>query len=231
MTMTTEPPLTYSAYLHLDQLLALQIPVGPPTMPMHAQAAEHFFIVVHQTFELWFTQQLFDLRCATDAINGDETEIAVEHLLRVAAIQRLLNDQMVLLDHLPPRSFLAFRPSLGTASGSESGQFHQVQHALGLRSLDESPVWLAFQGALDRAGLDLEALYRDPSRCGALYRVAEAMVDISELNWLMAAMHVRTADRAIGDRPGTAGTSGVAYLMEALKEKAFPALWAVRTRL
>jgi tryptophan 2,3-dioxygenase len=106
-----------------------------------------------------------------------------------------------------------------------------VQHALGLRSLDESPVWLAFQGALDRAGLDLEALYRDPSRCGALYRVAEALMDISELNWLMAAMHVRTADRAIGDRPGTAGTSGVAYLMEALKEKAFPALWAVRTRL
>ncbi|HEY7909745.1 MAG TPA: tryptophan 2,3-dioxygenase family protein [Thermomicrobiales bacterium] len=229
--MTTEPPLTYSTYLHLDQLLALQSPVGPPTMPMHAQAAEHFFIVVHQAFELWFTQQLLDLRCATDALNGDEMEIAVEHLLRVAAIQRLLNDQMVLLNHLPPRSFLEFRPSLGTASGSESGQFHQVQHALGLRSLDESPAWLAFQGALDRAGLDLEALYRDPSRCGALYRVAEALMDISELNWLMAAMHVRTADRAIGDRPGTAGTSGVAYLMEALKEKAFPALWAVRTRL
>ena len=182
--MTTETPLTYGTYLHLDTLLALQSPVGPPTMPMHAQAAEHFFIVVHQAFELWFAQQLLDLRCATDALGGDEAEIAVEHLLRVAAIQRLLNDQMALLDHLPPRSFLEFRPSLGTASGSESGQFHKVQHALGLRSLDESPIWLAFAGALDRAGLDLEALYRDPSRCGALYRVAEAMVDISQLNWL-----------------------------------------------
>jgi tryptophan 2,3-dioxygenase len=229
--MTTETPLTYSTYLHLNQLLALQAPVGPPSMPMHAQAAEHFFIVVHQAFELWFKQQLLDLQCAADALTSDDTEVAVEHLLRVAAIQRLLNDQMVLLDHLPPRSFLEFRPSLGTASGSESGQFHKVQHALGLRSLDESPVWVAFQGSLDRAGLDLDTLYRDPSRCGALYRVAEAMVDISEMNWLMAAMHVRTADRAIGDRPGTAGTSGVSYLMEALKEKAFPALWAVRTRL
>ncbi|MHB8645619.1 MAG: tryptophan 2,3-dioxygenase family protein, partial [Thermomicrobiales bacterium] len=227
--MTNEEPLTYTTYLRLPELLALQTPVGPAEMPAHAKAAEHFFIVVHQAFELWFAQQLLDLRCAADALNADDSEVAVEHLMRVAAIQRLLNDQMQLLDHLPPRSFLAFRPSLGTASGSESGQFHMVQHALGLRSLDDSPVWIAFNGALDRAGVDLESLYREPSRNGGLYRIAEAMVDISELNWLMAAMHVRIADRAIGDRPGTAGSSGVAYLMEALKEKAFPALWAVRT--
>lgn len=229
--MTTEQSLTYSTYLRLSELLALQTPVGPPEMPAHARAAEHFFIVVHQSFELWFKQQLLDLHCATDALAADDTEVAIEHLRRVAAIQRLLNDQMMLLDHLPPRSFMEFRPSLGTASGSESGQFHKVQHALGLRSLDESPVWLAFRGALERAKVDLETLYREPSRSGALYRAAEALTDISELNWLMAATHVRIADRAIGDRPGTAGTSGVAYLMEALHEKAFPALWDVRTRL
>ena len=230
--MTTEHDnLTYSAYLRLPELLALQTPVGPPDMPMHAKAAEHFFIVVHQAFELWFAQQLLDLQCATAALDADDCEVAVEHLLRVAAIQRLLNDQMLLLDHLPPRSFLELRPSLGTASGSESAQARQVQHALGLRSLGESMVWVAFRGALERAGIDLEALYRAPSRAGMLYRVAEALVDLSEANWLMAAMHIRIADRAIGDRPGTAGTSGVTYLMEALKEKAFPELWAVRTRL
>ncbi len=229
--MTAANDLTYGAYLHLPEMLALQVPVGPAAMPMHAQAAEHFFIVVHQAFELWFKQQLLDLHCATDALDADDWEVAVEHLLRVAGIQRLLNDQMLLLDHLPPRSFMEFRPSLGTASGSESGQFHQVQHALGLRSLDESPVWVAFRAALERATLDLESLYRAPSRSGGLYRIAEALVDLSEANWLLAAMHVRIADRAIGDRPGTAGTSGVAYLMEALKEKAFPELWAVRTRL
>ena len=229
--MTGENHLTYGTYLHLDDLLALQTLVGPPDMPAHARAAEHFFIVVHQAFELWFRQQLIDLDCAVHALDADDAEGAQEHLLRVAAIQRLLNDQMMLLDHLPPRSFMAFRSSLGTASGAESGQFQQVQHALGLRSLHESPVYTAFHGALDRAGVDLEALYREPARAGALHRVAEALVDISELNWLMAAMHVRIADRAIGDRPGTGGTSGVAYLMEALREKAFPELWAVRTHL
>ncbi|MDQ6908388.1 MAG: tryptophan 2,3-dioxygenase family protein, partial [Chloroflexota bacterium] len=194
--MTTESSLTYSDYLRLPEMLALQTPVGPPDMPMHAQAAEHFFIVVHQAFELWFKQQLLDLRCATDALDADDCEVAVEHLLRVAAIQRLLNDHMMLLDHLPPRSFLAFRLALGTASGSESAQAHQVLHALGLRSLDESPVWMAFRGALARADIDLESLYREPSHCGMLYRVAEALVDVSEAHWLMAAMHVRIADRA-----------------------------------
>ena len=61
--------------------------------------------------------------------------------------------------------------------------------------------------------------------------MAEALVDIAERFWLLTALHARITDRTIGDRPGTAGTSGVAYLMEALKEKAFPELWAVRTRL
>lgn len=229
--MTTEERLTYGDYLHLGDLLALQIPVGPPGMAAHARAAEHFFIVVHQAFELWFKQQLLDLQCATDALVGNEPDVALEHLLRVAGVQRLLNDQMALLDHLPPRSFMEFRPSLGTASGSESAQAYQVMHALGLRNAGESLVYAAFRGALERAGVDVETLYREPSRAGALYRVAEALIDIAESHWLMAAMHVRIADRAIGDRPGTAGTSGVEFLMQALKEKAFPALWAVRTRL
>lgn len=229
--MTTDNALTYGKYLHVDELLALQLPVGPPEMPTHAHAAEHFFIVVHQAFELWFKQQLLDLECAADALTSDDLEDGLDYLLRVAAIQRLLNDQMQLLDHLPPRSFLEFRPSLGTASGSESAQFYKIQHALGLRSFDESPVYVAFRGALERAGLDLETLYREPTRAGMLYRIAEALVDIAELVWLMMAMHVRITDRAIGDRPGTAGTSGVDYLMQALKQKAFPDLWTVRTRL
>ncbi len=229
--MTAASPLTYSSYLRLGELLALQMSVGPADLPAHAQAAEHFFIVVHQTFELWFKQQLLDLRYAADALATDDVTVALEHLQRIAAIQRLLNEQMMILDHLPVRSFLAFRGALGTASGSESGQFHQVQHALGLRTFDESPVYAAFRAALTRAGLDLDMLYRAPECNGLLYQIAEALIDISELNWLMAAMHVRIADRAIGDRPGTGGTSGVAYLMEALHEKAFPDLWTVRTRL
>ena len=101
----------------------------------------------------------------------------------------------------------------------------------GLRCVGGSPVYEAFSAALDRAGLTLETLYQNPSRGGVLYRVAELLVDISEGFWLLTAAHVRIAERTIGQKPGTGGTSGVAYLARALESKAFPELWDVRTRL
>jgi tryptophan 2,3-dioxygenase len=197
-------------------------------------AAEHFFIVTHQAFELWFKQLLLDLADAARVLpppHGD-AETALDHLQRAASILRLLVQQMVLFDRLSPRSFLAFRPYLGSASGSESVQFREVQRALGLRGQAGSPVYLAFVAALDGRGMTLEDAYRDPSAAGALYRVAEALVDISEQFWQLNAVHVQIAERTIGQRPGTGGTTGVAYLAEGLETaKAFPELWAVRTRL
>ena len=158
--------------------------------------------------------------------------MALDHLLRVKSILRLLVQQMVLFDHLSPRSFLAFRPYLGAASGSESEQFREVQKALGLRGHAGSPAYTAFIAALQARGLTLEAIYRDPSAAGALYRVAEALVDISEEFWQLCAVHVQIAERTIGQRPGTGGTTGVSYLAEGLESaKAFPDLWDVRTRL
>jgi tryptophan 2,3-dioxygenase len=77
----------------------------------------------------------------------------------------------------------------------------------------------------------LEALNQNPSRAGVLYRLAELLVDISEGFWLLTAAHVRIAERTIGQKPGTGGTPGVAYLARALESKAFPELWDVRTRL
>ncbi|HEX5504174.1 MAG TPA: tryptophan 2,3-dioxygenase family protein [Thermomicrobiales bacterium] len=224
--------VTYGGYLGLDALLGTQHPLGPAGAGPRVYAAEHFFIVIHQCFELWFKQQILDFQTAAGALDGPDAdpEAALDALRRATAIQRLLVQQMGLFDHLAPRDFLAFRDALGTASGADSTQYRVVQRALGLRG-HESPVYVAFQGALARAGLTLEELYRAPSRGGALYRVAEALVDLAEAFWLCAALHVRIAERAIGARPGTGGTTGVAFLEETLKAKPFPELWAVRTRL
>lgn len=226
-------PVTYHGYLKLDAILGAQQPLGPAELGTQVYAAEHFFIVVHQAFELWFKQELLDLACASDALSPptDDPELALDHLQRVASVQRLLTEQMVLFDHLSPRSFLAFRPYLGEASGSESKQYRDVERALGLRGSAGSPIFNAFTEALNRTGLSLETLYQNPSRWGALYRVAELLVDISEGFWLLTAAHVRIAERTIGQKPGTGGTSGVEYLARALERKAFPELWDVRTRL
>jgi tryptophan 2,3-dioxygenase len=231
--MSAQTSMTYAGYLRLDEVLSAQHPVAPPEHGPQVHAAEHFFIVVHQAFELWFKQTLLDLECATGELARAEPdpELGLEHLLRVASIQRLLVQQMILFDHLAPQSFLAFRGYLGTASGSESAQFRAVQKALGLRGQAGSPVYRAFADALARTGFSLDDLYRNPSRGGALYRIAEALVDISEGFWELCAVHVQIAERTIGRRPGTGGTAGVPYLEEGLKEKAFPELWDVRTRL
>ena len=231
--MSDEPQLTYAGYLHLDEILAAQHPVVPTSHGPQVHAAEHFFIVVHQAFELRFKQLLLDLEYATTALGPEraDPEAALDHLERAASILRLLVQQMVLFDHLSPHSFLTIRPYLGSASGSESAQFREVQRALGLRGRADSPVYRAFVGAVERAGYALEELYRSPSRAGVLYRVAEGLVDVSELFWQLCAAHVQIAERTIGQRPGTGGTAGVAYLAQALETKAFPELWAVRTRL
>jgi len=233
MTESGEPRLTYGGYLHLDAILNAQEPRAPESEAPGVRAAEHFFIVTHQAFELWFKQLLLYLGDAAGLLPppAADAELALDHLQRSASILRLLVQQMVLFDHLSPRSFLAFRPYLGSASGSESAQFRDVQRALGLRGSAGSPVFNGFMAALVAQKLSLEDLYRDPSAAGVLYRVAEALVNVSEEFWQLNAVHVQIAERTIGQRPGTGGTTGVQYLAGNLEAKAFPELWSVRTRL
>jgi tryptophan 2,3-dioxygenase len=232
--MIQQARLTYAGYLHLDSILSAQHPLAPDDNDLGVRAAEHFFIVTHQAFELWFKQLLLDLRCAAALLPPPtaDPEMALDHLHRAASVLRLQVQQMLLFDNLSPRSFLAFRPYLGEASGSESAQWRDVQKALGLRGQSGSPVYAAFVAASSAAGLSLEDVYRKPSAAGVLYRVAEGLVDISEQFWQLCAVHVQIAERTIGQRPGTGGTSGVPYLAEVLDNaRAFPELWAVRTRL
>jgi tryptophan 2,3-dioxygenase len=231
MTQTTT--VTYPTYLQLDKILGAQAPLGPESLGSSVHAAEQFFIVVHQAFELWFKQLLTDIECAREALSTQprDPERALDHLQRVGSIQRLLYQQMVLFDHLSPHSFLAFRPYLGNASGSESEQWRQVQKALGLRGQSGSQLYDLLVAAARDQGLSMIDVYNEPFRAGVLYRLAEALVDISEQFWQLSAAHVQIAERTIGQREGTGGTSGAPYLREALKVKAFPELWDIRTQL
>lgn len=74
----------------------------------------------------------------------------------------------------------------------------------------------------------LLTVYRDDSNPST---VAELLVDLDEGLQEWRYRHVKMVERTIGDKPGTGGSPGVAYLQSTLFRPAFPDLWAVRREL
>jgi tryptophan 2,3-dioxygenase len=74
-------------------------------------------------------------------------------------------------------------------------------------------------------------VYREPSRYGELYEMAEQLVDLEDSFRQWRFLHVTTVERIIGMKQGTGGTSGVGYLRKMLDMVLFPELWRVRTLL
>ncbi|MGH9024468.1 MAG: tryptophan 2,3-dioxygenase family protein [Acidimicrobiia bacterium] len=132
---TRAEPLYYWSYLRLDQLLSAQRPLSVARgAPAHD---EMLFIVVHQAFELWFKQILFELDTVLAVMGRDvvaERDIVgvVSGLDRVRVIQRLLLDQIDVLETMTPLDFLDFRDDLIPASGVQSVQFRLIENKFGL---------------------------------------------------------------------------------------------------
>jgi len=131
------PAVQYHDYLGLDALLGSQ----KLKSEEYGKKAhdEMLFIVVHQTYELWFKQMLFELDSVMAAFqnnNVDETEMgtAVQRLERIVGIQKYINGQIDILETMTPLDFLDFREYLYPASGFQSFQWRCFETKLGLKS-------------------------------------------------------------------------------------------------
>ncbi|MBP6185144.1 MAG: hypothetical protein KA479_09400 [Saprospiraceae bacterium] len=127
----------YHHYLQLDKLLSAQdlmsVKAGKPAHD------EMLFIIVHQVYELWFKQIIHELSSVRDMFRSesvDERSIgtAVSRLERIISIQKLLIEQIHVMETMTPLDFLDFRNHLFPASGFQSFQFRQVEVMLGLPS-------------------------------------------------------------------------------------------------
>ncbi len=134
--MKSHPPLYYSDYLQLEKLLSCQ----QPESARHGRPAhdEMLFIIVHQAYELWFKQILYELDAVIQAFHSDlvderQVHIAVHRLHRIAEIQKLLLAQIRILETMTPLDFLEFRDLLYPASGFQSYQFRLVENRIGVR--------------------------------------------------------------------------------------------------
>ena len=128
-------PVYYHDYLQLDRLLDAQAPESAKTGDEAHD--ELLFIIVHQAYELWFKQILHELDevhaiFSQESVPERSMGRVVGHLERVVAIQRILLDQVDVLETMTPLDFLDFRDLLVPASGFQSVQFRLIENLLGL---------------------------------------------------------------------------------------------------
>lgn len=125
-TGAAHPAVTYSSYLALDDLLAAQ----------HPRSDEHdelLFIVIHQTYELWFKQLLHELGHLQRMLEAGRTPQAESTLRRVLTILKTIVAQVDVLETMTPRQFASFRGRLAQSSGFQSAQFRELEAVLGRR--------------------------------------------------------------------------------------------------
>src|SRR5688572_14171295 len=123
-----KPPLSYNKYLRVQDLINLQDCLSDP-----AHHDELLFITVHQAYELWFKQILHELDAAIQFLEGDRVPAATRAVRRVVEIEKLLVNQIHILESMTPISFLAFRDQLNPASGFQSMQFREIEFSSGLK--------------------------------------------------------------------------------------------------
>jgi len=154
--------LTYSSYLKVPELLQLQ---QSQSSPQHHD--ELLFIIVHQTYELWFKELLHDLDAVVSNLRGaganpksrDEVYEAARLLRRCTEITRVLVEQFTILETMLPTHFMAFRGKLEPASGFQSEQFRELEFLCGLK--DEK--MLRYHRPTPEAHALLERRLREPS--------------------------------------------------------------------
>jgi len=134
--LCSDERLTYSSYLKIPELLNLQDPQSSPQ-----RHDEFLFIIIHQTYELWFKELLHDLEAVVASLRTvaknpkvrDKVYEAARLLRRCTEILRVLVAQFTILETMLPTHFLAFRDKLEPASGFQSQQFREIEFLCGLK--------------------------------------------------------------------------------------------------
>jgi len=134
-----EESLYYGDYLQLDKLLSAQaLESERAGKPVHD---EMLFVIVHQAYELWFKQILWEIDdllaiFGRELVDEQDMGTAVSRLRRIVEIQKVLIQQVAVLETMTPLDFLDFRDHLFPASGFQSAQFRYVENKLGMRRED-----------------------------------------------------------------------------------------------
>jgi tryptophan 2,3-dioxygenase len=213
------PLSDYEKYIRTEELLALQKPADQRSHPDELQ-----FQTVHQVAELWMKLAVNEADRAAAEMKLGAFAKATRMLQRVGQLQRLLYDQLALLDTMAPSDYMTIRNALGRGSGQESPGFKAICRM-------PERLWPAFEAALSGRKLSLRAIYQTPDEHTEAYVLAEAMIDLDQALQLWRERHLKLVYRQIG--AGTPSLKGKPseLLAEGMRHRFFPKLWEIRDEL
>jgi len=179
--------LTYSDYLVLPTLLDLQRPKSDP-----AEHDEMLFIVIHQTYELWFRLALHETDKLKRDLTANDLFGAISTSKRIRTIWKTVVQQIDILETMTPLSFASFRDRLDTASGLQSLQFRELEFVYGYKRAE-----------LARAGSPLPGYEGLQRRLGER-SVMDHLLDLLEARGVKIPAELRTRDVTLATEPNLA---------------------------
>lgn len=249
-------PLSYNKYLKVPELIRLQETLSDPV-----SHDELLFIVIHQTYELWFKQILHEIDASIKWLN-ESRPFRVNHSLRaVVGIEKVLVTQIHILETMAQVGFLEFRDKLNPASGFQSMQFRELEFVSGAKDekilnffkndefafkrlterFNAQTLGEAFWSLLARNGFAVETydervqatveILTQPEKNADFFTMQDLLIEHDENIVMWRYQHILMVERMLGMKKGTGGSEGVGYLMTTLTKKFFPELWEARTHL
>lgn len=249
-------PLSYNKYLKVPELIRLQETLSDP-----ASHDELLFIIIHQTYELWFKQILHELDATIQWLDEDRTFRANHSLRAVIGIEKVLVTQIHILETMAQIGFLEFRDKLNPASGFQSMQFRELEFVSGQKDekilaafkddefahkrlterLNRPSLADAFWSLLGRAGFAVGSheervqaiveVLTHPEKYPDHFNMQDLLIEHDENISLWRYHHVLMVERMLGMKRGTGGSEGVGYLMTTVTKRFFPEVWEARTHL
>jgi len=249
-------PLTYNEYLKVPELIGLQNTLSEPV-----SHDELLFIVIHQTYELWFKQILHEIDASIGWLRENRA-FRVNHSLKsVASIGKVVVSQIHILETMAQIGFLEFRDKLNPASGFQSTQFREIEFVSGAKDekmlnhfagdefanerltkrFNEPSLADEFWNLLGRNDFQVETndekvktiveILTHPEKYADFFIMQDLLIEHDENIALWRYNHVLMVERMLGMKRGTGGSEGAGYLRTTLSKKFFPELWEARTHL
>jgi tryptophan 2,3-dioxygenase len=212
--------LDYGIYLQCDKLLSCQKPLADLSTHDELQ-----FQLVHQVEELWMKQIIFTLIDVMERIEQGQSIRVLSQMKRVHMIQRLMIQQLDILETMSPKEYQEIRLQLGNGSGQESPGFVTLLKV-------PKDIWPLFEKHyLFARKQSIQDIYDNQfSHCDA-YAVAEALIEFDELMQKFRSNHMFLIRRSIGISSSSLKGRPVEILQKGARHQFFPELWEVRSQM